>query len=195
MSCAAQGKQTTAAEALSEQWLRRTDEALAFYRRLRDEFAPGKPFWNIETADAECGGNPWADTFLDTFRYLDQLGRLAKQDVKVVVLESGIPIQDGVHVYAHCLHGVPGGVALLVINNDKARPHARLACPGAALHLAAPANLQGMCVQLNGSELKLGDDDTLPDLNGAAMPAGDFVFAPTTITFLALQGANSNACR
>ena len=37
-----------------------------------------------ETADAACGGNPWAATFLDTFRYLDQLGRLAKQGVQVV---------------------------------------------------------------------------------------------------------------
>ena len=57
---------------------------LAFYRTLRDAFAPGKPLWLTETADAACGGNPWARTFLDTFRYLDQLGRLAKQGVEVV---------------------------------------------------------------------------------------------------------------
>ena len=83
--CAAAGMPgTTREDALSEQWLGRTDETLAFYRKLRDEFEPGKPFWLTETADAACGGNPWAATFLDTFRYLDQLGRLAKQDVKVV---------------------------------------------------------------------------------------------------------------
>ena len=45
---------------------------------------PGKHFWNTETADAACGGNPWGGTFLDTFRYLDQLGRLARQEVDVV---------------------------------------------------------------------------------------------------------------
>ena len=78
------GNQTTAEAALSEAWLRRTDETLAFYKKLRDEFAPGKPIWNTETADAACGGNPWGGTFLDTFRYLDQLGRLAK-DVHVVI--------------------------------------------------------------------------------------------------------------
>ena len=83
--CTAMGNQTTAEAALSEDWLRRTDETLAFYKKLRDEFAPGKPFWNTETADAACGGNPWGGTFLDTFRYLDQLGRLAKQDVRVVI--------------------------------------------------------------------------------------------------------------
>lgn len=35
-------------------------------------------------ADAACGGDPWASTFLDTFRYLDQLGRMAKRGVKVI---------------------------------------------------------------------------------------------------------------
>lgn len=82
--CAGMGVQTTAEAALTEDWLRRTDETLAFYRKLRDEFEPGKPLWLTETADAACGGNPWASTFIDTFRYLDQLGRLAKQGVKVV---------------------------------------------------------------------------------------------------------------
>jgi hypothetical protein len=83
--CAAMDKQTTAAEALSEQWLQRTDETLAFYRSVRDQFTPGTPFWNTETADAACGGNPWAGSFLDTFRYLDQLGRLARAGVQVVM--------------------------------------------------------------------------------------------------------------
>ena len=45
----------------------------------------GTPFWLTETADVACGGNPWGATFLDTFRYLDQLGRLAKENVKVVM--------------------------------------------------------------------------------------------------------------
>src|SRR4030081_2768726 len=45
---------------------------------------PGKRLWLTETADAACGGNPWASTFLDTFRYLDQLGRLARAGVQVV---------------------------------------------------------------------------------------------------------------
>jgi hypothetical protein len=52
---------------------------------LRDRFAPGKPIWLTETAQAACGGDRWASTFLDTFRYLDQLGRLAKAGVQVVM--------------------------------------------------------------------------------------------------------------
>ncbi|MDB5579469.1 MAG: hypothetical protein JWR80_4645 [Bradyrhizobium sp.] len=76
---------TTPVAALSEDWLSRTDRALAFYRALRDRFEPGKPIWLTETAEAACGGNRWAATFLDTFRYLDQLGRLAKAGVQVVM--------------------------------------------------------------------------------------------------------------
>jgi len=75
---------TTPDDALSEEWLSRTDASLAFYRSLRDEFEPGKPMWLTEVADAACGGNPWASSFTDTFRYLDQLGRLAKQGVRIV---------------------------------------------------------------------------------------------------------------
>jgi hypothetical protein len=71
--------------ALSEQWLSRTDHTLTFYRLLRDKFEPDKPIWLTETAEAACGGNRWAATFLDTFRYLDQLGRLAKAGVQVVM--------------------------------------------------------------------------------------------------------------
>jgi hypothetical protein len=73
------------ATALSEDWLSRTDRALAFNRALRDRFEPGRPLWLTETADAACGGNAWDATFLDTFRYLDQLGRLAKAGVQVVM--------------------------------------------------------------------------------------------------------------
>ena len=80
----APGAQTTADAALSEAFLARTDTVYAFYAKLRDQYQPGKPIWITETADAACGGNPWASTFLDTFRYLDQLGRLAKRGVAVV---------------------------------------------------------------------------------------------------------------
>ncbi|MCK1736033.1 hypothetical protein IVA79_19325 [Bradyrhizobium sp. 138] len=72
-------------QVLSEDWLSRTDAALTIYRGLRDAFEPGKPIWLTETANAACGGNVWDATFLDTFRYLDQLGRLAKAGVQVVM--------------------------------------------------------------------------------------------------------------
>ncbi len=76
--------QTTPEAALSEDWLSRTDRDEAFYAALRDRFEPGKPLWLTETGETACGGNPWAASFIDSFRYLDQLGRLAKRGVQVV---------------------------------------------------------------------------------------------------------------
>ena len=76
--------QITPEAALSEEWLSRTDRDQAFYAALRDRFEPGKPLWLTETAEAACGGDAWAASFLDSFRYLDQLGRLAKRGVRVV---------------------------------------------------------------------------------------------------------------
>lgn len=73
------------AQALSEQWLARTDATLRTYQAMRDAFEPGKPIWLTETADAACGGGRWDQTFLDSFRYLDQLGRLARAGVQVVM--------------------------------------------------------------------------------------------------------------
>ena len=83
--CASMGAaaQTTAEAALSEEWLARVDRSYLFYSGLRNQFEPGKPIWITEIADAACGGNPWANTFLDTFRYLDQHGRLARDGVSV----------------------------------------------------------------------------------------------------------------
>jgi hypothetical protein len=79
------GGRDAPAQALGEAWLARTDRAFEIYRGLRDALAPGKPIWLTETADAACGGNPWDATFLDSFRYLDQLGRLARAGVQVVM--------------------------------------------------------------------------------------------------------------
>ena len=81
----AASSQTTAAAALSQEWLSRPEKIDAFYTHLRDKFEPGKPVWITETADAACGGNPWAATFLDSFRYLVQHASLAQRGVKVIM--------------------------------------------------------------------------------------------------------------
>jgi hypothetical protein len=73
------------AQALSADWLARTDATFTTYRALRDAFEPSKPIWLTETANAACGGNPSDKTFLDAFRYLDQHGRLARAGVQVVM--------------------------------------------------------------------------------------------------------------
>ncbi len=74
---------TTADAALSADWLARGGQSQQVYGAFRDRFAPGTPMWNTETAQAACGGDRWASTYLDTFRYLNQLGDLARRGVKV----------------------------------------------------------------------------------------------------------------
>ncbi len=74
---------TTVDAALTEDWLSRGAKQEAYYAALRDRTEPGKPMWNTETGQAACGGDRWASTFVDTFRYLDQLGSLARLGVQV----------------------------------------------------------------------------------------------------------------
>jgi heparanase len=81
----AKSSQTTAAAALSRDWLSRPEKIATFYAGLQDKFAPDEPVWITETADAGCGGNPWAATFLDSFRYLVQHASLAQRGVKVIM--------------------------------------------------------------------------------------------------------------
>jgi heparanase len=85
--CGAMGTaaSTTSDAALTADWLSRAVSNEAVYAALRDRYLPGKPMWNTETAQAACGGDRWASTFLDTFRYLNQLGSLARSGVQVQI--------------------------------------------------------------------------------------------------------------
>jgi hypothetical protein len=76
---------TTPEAALTEDWLSRTATVEQFYAKLRDEYAPGKAMWLTETGQAACGGDRWASTFLDSFRYVDQMGQLAKLQVQIIM--------------------------------------------------------------------------------------------------------------
>jgi len=224
--------QTTADAALSEEWLSRPDSIFNFYIALRNRYEPNsKGVWITETADAACGGNPWAETFLDTFRYLDQLGRLAKKGATVnfhntlasseyglldqktfaprpnywaallwrrlmgtTVLDAG-PSREGLHLYAQCMRGHPGGVTLLAINNSRTQSSS-LDIPSAAERYTLSAQkLAATDIELNGRELMLGADDALPELQGTSVPAGTVTLAPATSTFLTLADARNASCR
>jgi hypothetical protein len=223
---------TTPEDALSEQWLARSGRVEAFYAGLRDRFAPGKPLWLTETADAACGGNPWGSTFLDSFRYLDQLGRLARNGVQVVahntlassdyglldentlvprpnywsallwrrlmgaaVLNPGSSPAPALHLYAHCLRGHPGGVALLAINTDRTASQSLDLPTESDRYTLTARNLEDTRVDLNGNELRLGANDELPRLAGVPTESGRVTFAPARITLLAIPNADNGSCR
>ncbi len=72
-------------DALSADWLDRTNTVEQFYAAVRDRYLPGKAMWLNETGEAACGGDPFAGQFADTFRFVNQLGTLAQKGVKVVI--------------------------------------------------------------------------------------------------------------
>jgi hypothetical protein len=76
---------TTVAQAFTADWLDRTVAGEAFYAEARDKYLPGKPIWLTETAQAACGGDQFAGQFVDSFRYLNQLGILAQKGVLAVM--------------------------------------------------------------------------------------------------------------
>lgn len=219
-------------DALSEDWLSRTGQSLAFYRALRDRFEPGKALWLTETADAACGGNRWDATFLDTFRYLDQLGRLARAGVQVVmhntlaasdyglldektfeprpnywgallwhrlmgrkVLDAGASPEPGLHVYAHCLRGTRGGVAVLALNTSRESTRRLSLATASERYTLRAAHLQDRSVELNGNTLHLDAGDQLPAFTAVPAPAGLVALAPASITFLTVPMAGNRACQ
>lgn len=223
---------TTADAALSEQWLARPDTINAYYTSLRDRFEPGKPVWITETADAACGGNPWASKFLDTFRYIDEHARLAQQGVRVIahntlaasdyglldentfaprpnywaallwhrlmgttVLKPNSPEANGIHLYAHCMSDVPGGVTLLAINTDRQNAQTLAVSIPSERYTMTASKLEDTRVDLNGNELELAADDSLPELTGVPAPSGSITLPPASITFLALREAQNASCR
>jgi len=216
---------------LTPDWLNRNVVVEEFYAKLRDQYLPGKAMWLTETGEAGCGGDPWASQFVETFRYVDQLGTLAKKNVKVVmqntlassdygfldedtldprpnfwaavlwkrtmgerVLDAGVASTAGVRVFAHCMKGAQGGVALVVLNMD-AHTEAAFHLPimGRVYRLSAP-DVFSRIVRLNGVDLKARVDGTLPNLGGEVVRAGTLRVAPLTIDFVTLPTARNSNC-
>lgn len=101
----------------------------------------------------------------------------------------------GLHVYAHCLRDLPGGVVVLAINLDR-NDTRTLQLDGAGKLFALTQGPAGPAeAALNGKTLQLGPDDTLPVLHGVDFEAGELRLAPASINFLSFEGVRSGACR
>ena len=111
------------------------------------------------------------------------------------LLDSGLPIEQGLHVYAHCQRGKSGGVALLVINTDRIASRSLTLSAASERYTLDATSLRGTIVQLNWTTLALDDRDELPPIEGLPTSAGTLTFAPATITFLTISAAGNNACR
>lgn len=229
--CGAMGMGTAdKAAALTPDWLDRTLLDFDFYGALRDKYEPGKPLWNTETAQAACGGSPWASTFLDSFRYLNQLGLLAQKNVQVVlhntlatsdyalldrdtmtarpnywaavlwarqmgttVLASPSSPSPEVRIFAHCLKGETGGVALLALNTGNDEQSLDVGSNATAWVMTGEP-LDTHAIKVNGVEPALDDADELTGLDGVAV-AGPLAVPGQSIAFVAVEDANNPVCR
>ncbi|GGC05416.1 hypothetical protein GCM10011494_24980 [Novosphingobium endophyticum] len=109
------------------------------------------------------------------------------------ILDAG-PIEPGLHVYAHCQRGVPGGVTVLAINLQNETANVAVQGPVDRYTLSAP-ELQSRVVLLNGKALELGADDTLPEIAPERLASGNVRLAPTSVNFIAMPKADNVACR
>jgi len=108
------------------------------------------------------------------------------------VLDAG-PVQPGLHIYAHCLRGTPGGVAVLAINLDKATTNVSFSGPANLYELTA-AELASKTVLLNGRPLELGAGDKLPALESKRIAGPSVALGPTSVNFIALPKAKNPSC-
>lgn len=229
--CLGLGIGTAAKEdALTARWLDLTVRDYGYYADLRDKFEPGKPMWNTETAQAACGGSPWASTFLDTFRYLNQNAALAQKGLQVVmhntlaasdyalidrdtmtprpnywaavlwrrtmgptVLASPRSPSPALRLYAHCLAGKRGGVAVMALNTGEAAQRIDLGGKGLAWTMTGQP-LDTRSVLINGKAPALTADFRFAGLEGTPV-AGRVTVPGQSAAFFAVPAADNPACR
>ena len=110
------------------------------------------------------------------------------------MLDAAGATAPNLYLYAHCLRGHPGGVALLAINADRTTVK-EISLPVPSDRYALSGELMSHIVKLNGHEVKLDANDDLPPLAGEAAKSGKIELAPATITFFAIAAANNASCR
>ena len=102
------------------------------------------------------------------------------------VYASGEEIREGAHVYAHSRKDGKDGVVYLIINNSAEATTVELPKEAVRYTLSGNGRLRSRTMLLNGNELKLGENDELPALDGVQQAAGAVELPPQTCTFLVL---------
>ena len=101
-------------------------------------------------------------------------------------LNSGEPIREGAHVYAHTRADGKNGVAYLVINNSRTDTTiVKLPCSATVYALHGKDGLRSRVMTLNGKPLALGEGDALPELVGCEC-SGKIEVAPGGCTFIVI---------
>ena len=109
-------------------------------------------------------------------------------------LNPGVLPTNNVRVYAHCMNGSRGGVTLMILNMDKSSELSLIVPVAGRRYTLSSPDLFSKSVLLNGNELRVASEGTLPSIEAQASKAGIASFAPLTITFLAMPAAGNPQC-
>ena len=133
------------------------------------------------------------DTLVPRPNYWSAL--LWKRTMGTRALDPGIGPVPGMRIYAQCMKNAPGGVAILVLNVDKSDAHSLSLPVGGQRYTLSSPDLMSKTVLLNGKELSVAADGSVPEYKGEGFKKGLVSFAPTTISILTLPGAGNASCK
>ena len=103
-----------------------------------------------------------------------------------VVYDTGLPVVEGAHVYAHSRKDGKEGLVYLVINNSLTEETIVSIPKEAEIYVLGAEKIRSRVMQLNGKDLMLENQNVLPNLEGKTIAAGNLVLAPATCTFIVL---------
>ena len=102
------------------------------------------------------------------------------------VFEAG-QLTEGVDVFAHSLKNSSKGFAVLIVNPKESECSIEIPVKAEKYLLTSEENLQTKTIKLNGIVLKLKPDETLPELKGEKIKAGEVQLPPHSILFLSFK--------
>ncbi|WP_263418209.1 hypothetical protein [Terriglobus albidus] len=119
---------------------------------------------------------------------------LWKQTMGTRSLDPGLPQTSEMRTYAQCMKDSAGGVSILLLNLSKTNTQTiQVPTYGSRYTLTSP-DLLSKTVFLNGQELRLAQDGTVPHLEGTKFRKGKVTLLPLSINVLTLRGAHNPSC-
>ena len=100
------------------------------------------------------------------------------------VYDSGEPIREGAHVFAHSRRDQKPGKTYLIINNSLTDSTTATFDTDAECYLLSADSLRSQTMKLNGRPLELQGTSGLPDLTPEILAPGKLELPPATIAFL-----------
>ncbi|WP_438833003.1 beta-glucuronidase [Streptococcus pluranimalium] len=102
------------------------------------------------------------------------------------VFESGIPIQEGSHVFVHSRKDGKDGKAILVINNSEIENTVLSLKKDALIYRLSgrEGDKRSKEITLNGEVLSLSQDNKLPNLEGEKFSSDQLIIKPTECVFI-----------